>query len=238
MFLKILPALVLMVAAVGLALSALNPRFLESLFGGKGVVPFLAGLTVGAVALIPGIHRLPSGRAPQIAWGFHRGPGRFYHEPSHGGRGHASFRNPVFRPEGGAVAKLFIARRGRRRRPGDVPGVDMKAEKSGRRLKSVLPWVVGASVHFFMGSIPSLARILFWRSRRSHQLGDDPGNGRDPSGDVHPGRAFRSLGAAGGHRALFRTRSRVEGRPLADPSGDGAGRTALWRLSSRAGPCP
>lgn len=59
MFLKILPAFVLMVAAVGLVLSALNPRFLESLFGGKGVVPFLAGLAVGAVALIPGFIAFP-----------------------------------------------------------------------------------------------------------------------------------------------------------------------------------
>ncbi len=59
MLVKILPALVLMVAAVGLLLSALNPRFLESLFGGGGVVPFLAGLAVGAVALIPGFIAFP-----------------------------------------------------------------------------------------------------------------------------------------------------------------------------------
>jgi len=59
MFLKILPALVLMVVAVGLLLSALNPRFLESMFGGAGPVPFLAGLAVGAVALIPGFIAFP-----------------------------------------------------------------------------------------------------------------------------------------------------------------------------------
>jgi len=59
MFLKILPALVLMVAAVGMILSALHPRFLESLFGGSGVLPFLVGLAVGAVALIPGFIAFP-----------------------------------------------------------------------------------------------------------------------------------------------------------------------------------
>ena len=59
MFLKILPALVLMVAAVGLILSMLDRRFLESLFGGGGVVPFLFGLAVGAVALIPGFIAFP-----------------------------------------------------------------------------------------------------------------------------------------------------------------------------------
>ena len=59
MLLKILPALVLMVAAVGLILSALNPGFLESLFGGTGPIPFLAGLAVGAVALIPGFIAFP-----------------------------------------------------------------------------------------------------------------------------------------------------------------------------------
>ncbi|MCX6567019.1 MAG: permease [Candidatus Aminicenantes bacterium] len=59
MFVKILPALVLMVAAVGLLLSALNPRFLESLFGGAGLIPFLTGLMVGAVALIPGFIAFP-----------------------------------------------------------------------------------------------------------------------------------------------------------------------------------
>jgi len=59
MLVKILPALILMVAAVGLLLSALNPRFLESIFGGAGLIPFLAGLTVGAVALIPGFIAFP-----------------------------------------------------------------------------------------------------------------------------------------------------------------------------------
>ena len=59
MLIKIVPALVLMVVAVGLLLSALNPRALESLFGGKGPIPFLAGLAVGAVALIPGFIAFP-----------------------------------------------------------------------------------------------------------------------------------------------------------------------------------
>ena len=59
MLVKILPALVFMVAAVGLLLSAMNPRFLESLFGGSGPIPFLAGLAVGAVALIPGFIAFP-----------------------------------------------------------------------------------------------------------------------------------------------------------------------------------
>jgi uncharacterized membrane protein YraQ (UPF0718 family) len=59
MLVKILPALVLMVAAVGLLLSALDSRFLESLFGGSGPIPFLAGLAVGAVALIPGFIAFP-----------------------------------------------------------------------------------------------------------------------------------------------------------------------------------
>lgn len=59
MFLKILPALVLMVAAVGITLAAINPRFLETLFGGGGWIPFLAGLAVGAVALIPGFIAFP-----------------------------------------------------------------------------------------------------------------------------------------------------------------------------------
>jgi uncharacterized membrane protein YraQ (UPF0718 family) len=59
MLLKILPALVLMVAAVALLLSALDPRVLESLFGGAGPLPFLAGLAVGAVALIPGFIAFP-----------------------------------------------------------------------------------------------------------------------------------------------------------------------------------
>ena len=59
MLIKIFPALVLMVAAVGLLLSALNPRVLESLFGGTGPLPFLAGLAVGAVALIPGFIAFP-----------------------------------------------------------------------------------------------------------------------------------------------------------------------------------
>ena len=59
MLLKILPALVLVVAAVGLLLSALDPQALESLFGGAGPIPFLAGLTVGAIALIPGFIAFP-----------------------------------------------------------------------------------------------------------------------------------------------------------------------------------
>ena len=59
MLMKILPALVFMVAAVGLLLSALNPRVLESLFGGAGPIPFLAGLAVGAIALIPGFIAFP-----------------------------------------------------------------------------------------------------------------------------------------------------------------------------------
>ena len=59
MLVKILPALVLMVAAVGVLLSALSPRFLETLFGGSGPIPFLAGLAVGAVALIPGFIAFP-----------------------------------------------------------------------------------------------------------------------------------------------------------------------------------
>jgi len=59
MFMKILPALVFMVAGVGLLLSALNPRVLESLFGGTGPLPFLTGLAVGAVALIPGFIAFP-----------------------------------------------------------------------------------------------------------------------------------------------------------------------------------
>jgi len=59
MFLKTLPALVLMVTAVGMILSALDPRFLEILFGGGGWMPFLAGLAVGTVALIPGFIAFP-----------------------------------------------------------------------------------------------------------------------------------------------------------------------------------
>jgi uncharacterized membrane protein YraQ (UPF0718 family) len=59
MLVKILPALIFMVAAVGVLLSAMNPRFLESLFGGSGPIPFLAGLAVGAVALIPGFIAFP-----------------------------------------------------------------------------------------------------------------------------------------------------------------------------------
>jgi len=59
MFLKILPAFVLMVVTVGLIISVLDPRFLESLFGGAGLIPFLTGLTVGAVALIPGFIAFP-----------------------------------------------------------------------------------------------------------------------------------------------------------------------------------
>lgn len=59
MLMKILPALVLMISAVGLLLSALNPRFLESLFGGSGLISFLSGLAVGAVALIPGFIAFP-----------------------------------------------------------------------------------------------------------------------------------------------------------------------------------
>jgi len=59
MLVKIMPALIFMVAAVGVLLSAMNPRFLESLFGGSGPIPFLAGLAVGAVALIPGFIAFP-----------------------------------------------------------------------------------------------------------------------------------------------------------------------------------
>jgi len=59
MLVKILPTLVLMVAAVGVLLSALSPRFLETLFGGSGPVPFLSALAVGAVALIPGFIAFP-----------------------------------------------------------------------------------------------------------------------------------------------------------------------------------
>jgi hypothetical protein len=59
MLIKLVPTLVLMVAAVGLLLSALNPRALESLFGGRGPIPFLAGLIVGTIALIPGFIAFP-----------------------------------------------------------------------------------------------------------------------------------------------------------------------------------
>ncbi|MDD8024929.1 MAG: permease [Acidobacteriota bacterium] len=59
MLIKLVPTLVTMIAAVGLILSALNPGALESLFGGRGPLPFLAGWAVGAVALIPGFVAFP-----------------------------------------------------------------------------------------------------------------------------------------------------------------------------------
>lgn len=59
MLINLVPTLVTLVAAVGLIFSALNPGALESLFGGRGPLPFLAGLIVGAVALIPGFIAFP-----------------------------------------------------------------------------------------------------------------------------------------------------------------------------------
>jgi len=59
MFVGILPAMVLTVAAVGLVLGALSPGTLDSLLGGSGPVPFVIGLVVGAIALIPGFIAYP-----------------------------------------------------------------------------------------------------------------------------------------------------------------------------------
>ncbi|MCK7534248.1 MAG: hypothetical protein MZV63_26110 [Marinilabiliales bacterium] len=201
-----------MVAAVGVILSALDPGFLESLFGGGGVVPFLAGLAVGAVALIPGFIAF-SGGAPPVERDFHRGFGRFCHEPPHGGRGHASPGIPVFRPESGVMAERFIADCGRDCRSGDVPGVEMTNNKSERGC----PWIcraAGGAVLLLWGGVPPLAE--FFRLERvatQSSWGMLPRNGPHSPRHVHPGRPFRSLGAAEVHRALFGTRSRVEGRP-------------------------
>ena len=59
MFVKLLPALVAVLAAVSLLMAAVHPATLERWLGGGGPVPFVAALLVGSIALIPGFVAFP-----------------------------------------------------------------------------------------------------------------------------------------------------------------------------------
>lgn len=59
MFVKLLPTLVVVLAAVSLLMAAVHPATLERWLGGGGPVPFVAALLVGSIALIPGFVAFP-----------------------------------------------------------------------------------------------------------------------------------------------------------------------------------
>ena len=59
MFVKLLPTLVAVLAAVSLLMAAVSPATLERWLGGGGPVPFFAALIVGSIALIPGFVAFP-----------------------------------------------------------------------------------------------------------------------------------------------------------------------------------
>jgi len=59
MFVKLLPTLVAVLAAVSLLMAAVHPATLERWLGGGGPVPFVAALLVGSIALIPGFVAFP-----------------------------------------------------------------------------------------------------------------------------------------------------------------------------------